>query len=192
MIRQVVISFLLCTLIVGRAFSEVPDCQAPRLSKDGKFYPLPPQPTRPPLTKEQQQLEDEANASSNGIIFVPSSPLPCGAIEHFELPFDQLLEYCSYAAGYTFPDICSDQKGNVIFRAGVDPQAVLDDLKAAQGIKGEYNIVPPGYTVDSDDGSDDPLSPEDEAAIEAQKDADDGWSGYPREKFDAGPPSDGQ
>jgi hypothetical protein len=63
----------------------------------------------------------------------------------FELPPDQSIPGCSYAAGFTYPDNCDDEHGNETFRAGVDPQSVLDKLKAAHGIKGPYNVVPPDY-----------------------------------------------
>jgi hypothetical protein len=83
----------------------------------------------------------------------------------FEIPSDQAIDGCIYAGSFSFPTICFDENGDkTIFRAGKDPQAVLDAIKASQGITGEYNVIPEDYTADEEETQDQGLPLADQTA----------------------------
>jgi hypothetical protein len=65
----------------------------------------------------------------------------------FELPQGERIVGCSYSAGATFPDRCTDDSDNLVFEAGREPQSVLDEMMKKQGIVSTYNIVPKGYSA---------------------------------------------
>jgi hypothetical protein len=72
----------------------------------------------------------------------------------FEIPPDEAIPGCHYAAGASFPHLCYGEKIDVppskriVFTAGKDSQSVLDEIKKKYGITGEYNVVPENYTAD--------------------------------------------
>lgn len=98
----------------------------------------------------------ESQGTSPGTWYLP--PKKKGdpdEVEIFQIPPDQTLSGCVYAASSTFPDICYEKHvespadtSKIIFRAGKDPQSVLDAIKESQGVTGEYNVMPEGYTAD--------------------------------------------
>lgn len=62
--------------------------------------------------------------------------------DYFTIPENESLDDCTYVRGYSFPDVCQDEKGNVIFKASVDGQEVLDKIAKKQGRFGKYNKLP--------------------------------------------------
>lgn len=59
----------------------------------------------------------------------------------FQIPADQALDGCTYAAGYSYPLRCYDN-GSLVFddsNPKLRTQAVLDRLAVAQGKTGQYN-----------------------------------------------------
>lgn len=61
----------------------------------------------------------------------------------FEMPHNEILSGCIYTATFSFPDICLDDAGKVIFNYDKgDGQAVLDKIIKSQGKKGKYNKLP--------------------------------------------------
>lgn len=157
------------------------------MRKDGQLVPAPtPAPrTEPAPSKyfDEEGLErsikaDEETSKRNGwppSVFMPpdeedsedlSKPLT------FELPADEQLTGCMYARGYSYPNFCFDDDGKLIFKAGKDPQSVLDSIAGHQGKRGQFNIVPKGYTpgpIDDDaqdvkDGVIAPIDPNDDVS----------------------------
>lgn len=149
------------------------------LSKDGKIIRVPAPPDREYEDATEnykfadpegyQKLKDELKAyrESQGLPSGPAIYVPKqrkkdpNEVKIFELSPDESIPGCHYAAGYSFPSRCYyEEPGGplskeLIFRAGIDPQSVLDALKEKYGITGEHNVVPEGYTADvlNDEGA---------------------------------------
>ena len=155
----------------SRGYAEEPESIL--FFKDGKTTRIPAPPraeieqyrdetrfTSEELYKESQKAHDEFR-KSQGLPPRPVFTYPekekrdPNEVVKFELPPDQILSGCVYAASSTFPDICYEKHvgspadtSKIIFRAGKDPQSVLDAIKESQGVTGEYNVMPEGYTAD--------------------------------------------
>jgi hypothetical protein len=152
------------------------DAETPQtrlLKKDGEVIRVPARPEREfsevdptesykladPEGYQKNQANLKAYRESQGAppgqwYFPPKTKRDPDKIETFEIPPDEMIPGCSYAAGASFPGHCNDEEPggmpteNVIFRAGKDPQSVLDAIKKKHGITGEYNVMPEGYTAD--------------------------------------------
>ena len=131
--------------------------------KDGEMIPVPYK-TPEPRNKFSIRADEEADrifreesakiakqyGTTPGYV-IPGENLKPGTEIVFELPQEQRLKNCIYAAGFSFPSKCEDENGAVVFEAGKDPQSVLDSLKADQGIRGPYNVVPDDYRIEEND-----------------------------------------
>lgn len=65
----------------------------------------------------------------------------------FDMPENEMLRGCEYTQGYSFPDVCKDEKGDIIFDLLKDNQNVLDKIIQKQGKKGKYNKIENGIWV---------------------------------------------
>ena len=77
----------------------------------------------------------------------PQEGIPGYVEEYFSMPQNELLMNCGYTIGYSFPDICTDGRGNIIFDSSKDNQAVLNKIIKKQGKQGKYNKMPNGGPV---------------------------------------------
>ena len=77
----------------------------------------------------------------------PEEGIPGYVEEYFTIPENEQLSNCGYVIGYSFPDICTDEKGNIIFDATKNNQAVLDKIIKKQGKQGKYNKMPNGGPI---------------------------------------------
>jgi hypothetical protein len=163
-------TFLVTTLTIAlplRGYSEEP--RTILFFKDGKTTRIPAPPEGEQLSDENTFVNKEEHTRAQERFNeyrkaqgVPTAPVfvyeqkkkrDPNEVVKFEIPKEQALGGCMYAAGYSYPHTCiGDRIGNeepkVIFEAGKDPQAVLEAIKANQGITGEYNVVPEDYTAD--------------------------------------------
>lgn len=123
------------------------------LFRDGRFYPFEQVRRIKPTTERELQMEADSHKEVlklTGMTIhseLPQLDFP-GEPLYFEMPFSESIPECSYASGFTFPDSCIDEHGHSIFKAGKDPQSVLDELMQKHGIISKYNVVPKDYNPD--------------------------------------------
>ena len=97
-------------------------------------------PVPTPSRIDQEQVLEEKEDDS--LVMVPGDPSLFD--DRFEIPPDEALGDCIYAAGMSFPRVCFDN-GEVVFNVEVHSQEDLDRIISKQGKQGEYNKIPPGY-----------------------------------------------
>lgn len=90
------------------------------------------------LKNQKKIMED------GGLKWIPMQPgNPDYVEDHFEMPLNEALPHCSYTPGYTYPDVCHDEKGNRIFDSEIDGQEVLDKVVKKYGKQGgKYHKMP--------------------------------------------------
>lgn len=87
--------------------------------------------------------KQKQTAEQMGFKWYPPQPgNPDHVQDYFDMPTDELLSGCTYAKGYSYPSICTNNKGNVIFDSSVDGQWKLDAIAISQGRLGKYNKMP--------------------------------------------------
>ena len=67
--------------------------------------------------------------------------------DYFSIPENEGLVGCVYTKGFSYPSICGDRKGKVIFDVSKHSQKTLDKIIASQGKKGKYNKIPGGGPI---------------------------------------------
>jgi hypothetical protein len=150
------------------------------LRKDGKIIrvPAPPKPEGKLQLSDADRFVNEEEKQAAQELFnaaLQAQGLPPGpmfqyptkedldpkTVQIFEIPEDQAIGGCMYARGYSYPSTCFDENNKVIFDVDKDSQAVLDALKEARGVSGEYNVIPlEDVTVNEDSQSVTPSAPD--------------------------------
>ncbi|MCC6933424.1 MAG: hypothetical protein IT292_09245 [Deltaproteobacteria bacterium] len=66
--------------------------------------------------------------------------------DYFIMPKNEELKGCQYAAGATYPFVCHDQNGKVVFDQYCikDDQKNFDKIVKSQGKQGKYNYIHEG------------------------------------------------
>jgi hypothetical protein len=168
-------AFLVATIVFlnsSEGFGE--EIKTMLLRKDGKVIQVPAPPEKEMdevngretyktlYPEEYKELEDQVSEFRKSQGLPPEAPSyypkkerrDPTEIVNFEMPPKEEIPGCDYAPGFSFPDICYEHElgvatsDRVIFRAGVDPQSVLDAIKKKYGVIGKYNVMPDGYTAD--------------------------------------------
>ena len=94
------------------------------------------------------EMERKAIMEAHGGEYRPiEKGIPGYVEEYFTIPENEQLSKCLYTIGYSFPSICTDGKGNIIFDATKNNQAVLDKIIKKQGKQGKYNKMPNGGPI---------------------------------------------
>lgn len=76
--------------------------------------------------------------------WIPPTPGDPDFVEdYFVMPPNESIVGCTYVKGYSYPDICYDREGNLIFNSETDRQEALDKIVIQQkGKLGKYNKMP--------------------------------------------------
>lgn len=94
------------------------------------------------------EAERKAAFEAHGYDYFPPEPGVKDYVEdYFTLPQSDALVGCMYTIGYSFPDLCLDDNGKVIFDATKHDQKVLDKIIKQQGKQGKYNKMPNGGPI---------------------------------------------